>query len=473
LTRTTFQPVPFLNVIAAAWIQFMVHDWFMHKKGTWTHTHDIPVGDGDPWHERPMRVPKTPADPPKVEGSTRPPAYINENTHWWDGSQVYGSSPPAQASLRAGRDGKVLISPSGRLGVDPVTGREITGFTENGWVGLSLLHALFALEHNAVCDRLKQHNPLWDDERLFQQARLVISALLAKIHTVEWSTSILPGEITTRGLRTNWYGRFSKLQKLFPKLSDNDLLSGIPGSPTDHHGVPFSLTEEFVSVYRMHTLIPDDFSIRAAATGASLGEFELPALAGRRGVEFLDRFGGADLWYSFGIANPGAIRLHNYPRTLQNLTQDNGDRFDLGTVDILRDRERGVPRYNQFRRLLRKPAVTSFEELTDNPAWAEEIKRVYDNDLEKVDTMVGLMAEPLPKGMGFSETAFRIFLLMASRRLKSDRFLSNDYRPEVYTKEGIDWVEENTMIDVISRHFPAVASAMKGLDSAFKPWKAS
>jgi hypothetical protein len=28
------------------------------------------------------------------------------------------------------------------------------------------------------------------------------------------------------------------------------------------------------------------------------------------------------------------------------------------------------------------------------------------------------------------------------------------------------------MIDVISRHFPAVASAMKGLDSAFKPWKA-
>ena len=88
---------------------------------------------------------------PKVAGSTRPPAYINENTHWWDGSQVYGSSPADQASLRAGRDGKVLVSPSGRLGVDPVSGREITGFTENGWVGLSLLHGLFALEHNAIC----------------------------------------------------------------------------------------------------------------------------------------------------------------------------------------------------------------------------------------------------------------------------------------------------------------------------------
>jgi hypothetical protein len=151
--------------------------------------------------------------------------------------------------------------------------------------------------------------------------------------------------------------------------------------------------------------------------------------------------------------------------------QDNGERFDLGTVDILRDRERGVPRYNQFRRLLHKPAVRSFEELTDNPQWADEIKRVYNNDLEKVDTMVGLMAEPLPPGFGFSDTAFRVFLLMASRRLQSDRFLSKDYRPEVYTKEGIQWVEETTMIDVIARHFPALAPAMKGLDNAFKPWK--
>ena len=229
LTRTVFQPATILNVIAAAWIQFMVHDWFVHKKGSWTHTHDIPLAEGDRWHEPTMRVPKTPADPPKVAGSKRPPAYINENTHWWDGSHVYGSSPSAQASLRAGREGKVLVSPSGRLGVDPVTGREITGFTENGWVGLSLLHGLFALEHNAICDELKKHNPLWDDERLFQQARLVNAALLAKIHTVEWSTAILPREVLSTGLRTAWHGRFSRLQNVFPKLADNDVFSGIPG----------------------------------------------------------------------------------------------------------------------------------------------------------------------------------------------------------------------------------------------------
>ena len=473
LTRTTFQPATILNVIAAAWIQFMVHDWFVHKKGTWSFTHDIPLADGDTWHERPMRVPKTPADAPKVEGSKRPPAYINENTHWWDGSAVYGSSLASQASLRAGRDGKVLVSPSGRLGVDPVTGREITGFTENGWVGLSLLHGLFALEHNAICDHLKKHNTKWDDERLFQQARLVNAALLAKIHTVEWSCAILPKDVLSTGLRANWFGRFSKLQNVFPKLADNDIFSGIPGSPTEHHGVPFTLTEEFVSVYRMHTLMPDHFTIKSAKTGEGLANAELPELLGRRGVEFLGKFELADLFYSLGIHNPGAVRLHNHPKFLQNLVQDNGERFDIGTIDILRDRERGVPRYNRFRRLLNKAPVKSFEELTDVPQWAEEMKRVYNNDIEMVDNMVGMLAEPLPEGMGFSDTAFRIFLLMASRRLKSDRFLSHDYRPEIYTKEGIEWVEENGMKSVISRHFPAVAFAMQGLDddNAFKPWK--
>jgi len=190
------------------------------------------------------------------------------------------------------------------------------------------------------------------------------------------------------------------------------------------------------------------------------------------GVDLLARFNPADLFYSLGIAHPGAVRLHNYPRTLQNLTQDSGDQFDIGTIDILRDRERGVPRYNRFLKLMHKKPVRSFEELTDVPQWADEIKRVYDGDLEKVDTMVGLMAEPLPKGFGFSDTAFRIFLLMASRRLKSDRFLSKDYRAEIYTKEGIDWVERSTMIDVLTRHFPVLAAPMKGLDNAFKPWTA-
>ena len=113
----------------------------------------------------------------------------------------------------------------------------------------------------------------------------------------------------------------------------------------------------------------------------------------------LDAHTFLDLFYSFGVSHPGAIRLHNYSKHLQDLQREGGERFDLASVDILRDRERGVPRYNEFRRQLRKDPVKSFEELTDVPEWREEIRRVYNNDLEKVDLMVGLLMRAAAQGL--------------------------------------------------------------------------
>ena len=197
---------------------------------------------------------------------------------------------------------------------------------------------------------------------------------------------------------------------------------------------------------------------------------ELPALAGKKTRALLTRVSLPDLFYSFGVSHPGAITLHNYPRHLQNLERDSGERFDLAAVDVLRDRERGVPRYNEFRRLLRKDPVTSFEEMTDNREWRRQIRAVYGGDLEKVDLMTGLYAESLPEGFGFSETAFRIFVLMASRRLKSDRFFTDDYRTEFYTEFGLDYLKKTSMLDVLKRHYPQLAPALAGLDNTFHPW---
>ena len=56
---------------------------------------------------------------------------------------------------------------------------------------------------------------------------------------------------------------------------------------------------------------------------------------------------------------------------------------DLAATGILRTES--SPRYNEFRELLRFPRVQSFEKLTDNPARAEEIRRVYDNDIDRVE----------------------------------------------------------------------------------------
>src|SRR4029450_1387453 len=108
---------------------------------------------------------------------------------------------------------------------------------------------------------------------------------------------------------------------------------------------------------------------------------------------------------------------------------------------------------------------------TETVRWRKKIKCVYNGDVEKVDLMTGLFAEPLPPGFGFSETAFRIFVLMASRRLKSDRFFTDDYGPEIYTQFGLNYVKKNSMLTVLRRHYPQLAPALAGLQNAFHPWK--
>ena len=470
MTRDEFQPATILNLMAASWIQFMVHDWFVHKRSE-TEFVEIPLAPGDDWSDSALKLPRSVPEPAPA-GSTRPPAYANPNGHWWDGSQIYGSDPLVAAKLRTGEGGKLKVEATKLLPVNPETGVHLSGFTENWWVGLAMLHTLFTREHNYICDLLAREHPGWTDAQLHAKAKLINSALMAKIHTVEWTPAIVPHPVVQVAMHTNWYGLAGdELQEVLKFLNDNEILGGIVGSKHDHHTAPYSLTEEFVSVYRMHPLIPDEVVIRSLASDAAVETIELPELAGIKAPGVVNRIGMSDLFYSFGRSYPGAITLHNYPKHLQNLRRDDGEHLDLAAVDIFRDRERGVPRYNQFRRLLHKDPVKSFEELTDNPVWREEIRRVYGNDLEKVDLMTGLYAEPLPPGFGFSETAFRIFVLMASRRLKSDRFFTDDYRVEVYTEFGLNYLKENSMLTVLKRHYPDLAPALQGVDNAFKPWR--
>ena len=62
---------------------------------------------------------------------------------------------------------------------------------------------------------------------------------------------------------------------------------------------------------------------------------------------------------------------------MQELSIPGNPFFDMGTVDIVRARERGVPRYNQFRRQLGLNPIQSFDDLTDDANVRNELKSVY------------------------------------------------------------------------------------------------
>ena len=67
--------------------------------------------------------------------------------------------------------------------------------------------------------------------------------------------------------------------------------------------------------------------------------------------------------YSFGTAHPGAITLNNFPMFLQEFIRPDGKYTDLAATDILRTRELGVPRYNEFRRQLHLRPARDFSDL--------------------------------------------------------------------------------------------------------------
>jgi len=471
MTRTSFQPATTLNALAAAWLQFMIRDWFSHGKSEKENPWTIRLADQDEWPQHPMQIMRTRRDPTRPPNSnSTPPTYVNTETHWWDGSQLYGSSLAAQRMLRAGQQGKLRIGADGVLMLPDDPARNPT-MIPGWWLGLEMMQTLFILEHNAICDRLHAEYPSWSDDDLFEHARLICSALLAKIHTVEWTTALLGHPALQIGMRTNWWGVvMERVTKLWGRLSDSEIISGIPGSPTNHYGVAYALTEEFVAVYRMHPLIPDDYSFRSATDNQEIEARTFGQITGPQAHEMMQRIPATDLFYTFGTMHPGAIALHNYPRFLQRFERPDGAVMDLAAVDILRSRELGVPRYNDFRRLVQLKPVGSFEELTNNPEWREQIRRVYDNDIEQVDLTIGMFAEPLPAGFAFSDTAFRIFILMASRRLNSDRFFTTDYTPQVYTQVGLDWINDNDMSSVLLRHYPHLRPALRSVKNAFAPW---
>jgi hypothetical protein len=438
-------------------------------------------------------------------------------------------------------------------------GQEATGFPDNWSVGMSFYHNVFAREHNqfvrAFEAQAKQHpnddsglrdpaNPtraipykdVTADQR-FELARLVVAAEIAKIHTIEWTTQLLYDESLYRGMNSNWSGLLKQgdpirdlLTDVVNKLRKSDdasaanawytILASGPGivgqgnkmsgklaSPwnigndddvnggTNHFGSPFNFPEEFVTVYRLHALLPDLLEFRNVSSADTI-RYKIPVVETFRGraTDFVHDRGLSNWALTMGRQRLAQLALQNHPQFLQNLRMDRlqtpTKQIDVAALDIIRDRERGVPRFNEFRRQYGLRQLTSFDDFIDvHPNvsatdHAEQVKLVgilrdvygqhvcdaskiitrsqltIDNlpindclghpngtkvdNVEDLDTVVGWLAETThPHGFAISETQFVVFILNASRRLYSDRFFTSSFRPEIYSTLGFNWVNNN------------------------------
>ena len=533
-----------------------------------------------------------------------PKTFRNAVTAWWDASQIYGynstsrrrvkrdPADPAklqmvQVGTRTGEGEQLGYLPllttcePGPAGAactpDPMnpawTGQEAAAFPDNWTVGLSFFHNVFAREHNLFVDVFRQQAALTPEvdsglrnparplevlrykdvtpDELFEVARLVVSAEIAKIHTIEWTPQLLYNDPLYRGMNANWSGllpeeKFPQVSKVLEQIvvqnygtaksvkdsvqwysvfasgpgifglgsvvyEDDSLFALITPHKKDiwdlrnpdhvngginHFGSPFNFPEEFVTVYRLHPLVPDLLEFRTWDNDPNVIRNKVPVVATFRGkatAAMRDR-GLAHWGLSLGRQRLGLLSLQNHAQFLQNLPMPRlkspTQTIDIAALDLIRDRERGLPRYNEFRRQYGLRQLTSFDDFVDQRLSQDdpvrtaqrelvhELRAVYGqhtcdafkiitvsqvnddgspindclghpdgtlvDNVEDVDTVVGWLAESTrPHGFAISETQFVVFILNASRRLFSDRFFTSSFRPEFYSKLGVAWVNNN------------------------------
>jgi hypothetical protein len=221
--------------------------------------------------------------------------------------------------------------------------------------------------------------------------------------------------------------------------------------------------------------LPESLHIRKVTDKDAVTNVPFAETRQAAAAKLAKRFSFADLFFSFGNQHPGQLVLNNYPKFMQELSIPFNPVYDMAAVDILRARERGVPRYNEFRRQLGLNPIASFEDLTDDNNLVAKLKEIYGSEpeaVEMLDLLVGNLAEGhRPTGFGFGETMFQIFILNATRRLQADRFYTDCYTEEYYTKEGLEWIDKTDFKTVILRHYPELAATgLANVKNAFEPW---
>ena len=274
-------------------------------------------------------------------------------------------------------------------------------------------------------------------DELFEAGRLVVAAEIAKIHTTEWTPQLLYDEPLYRGMNANWSGLLggplgdSKavadalgqiVTQSFGKSTDvkkagqwysvfasgpgifglgSQVYAGDPvfalfdknkkdiwdirnpdhvNGGVNHFGSPFNFPEEFITVYRLHALVPDLIEYRDLQKDANRIQNKIPVIETFQGkaTEAMHSRGLGNWALSMGRQRLGLLALQNHPRFLQNVRmgrlESATQQIDVAALDLIRDRERGVPRFNEFRRQYGLRQLSGFDDFVDAHAPTQEQK---------------------------------------------------------------------------------------------------
>ncbi len=286
------------------------------------------------------------------------------------------------------------------------------GDRANLHIGYTMMNVLFLREHNRVADALAADNPGWDDERLFQTARAIVTVLVIRIVVDEYINHIAP-----------YHFKFQ---------ADPSRLARAPWMRTNWMSVEFNL------LYRWHSMTPAEIEYDGARR-PTLDTMFHSALITDRGLGVL---------FDEASRQPcGEIGLHNTWSFLVS-------RAEVPSLQMGRLAQ--LAGYNDYRALAGFPRVTDVNQITGDGDLAAELRGLY-RSVDDIDLVVGLFAEDLRTDAATPPLIGRLVGADAFSQALTNPLLSPAvFRPETFTRWGWDLIQEtNRLEQVVHRNIPA------------------
>lgn len=380
-----------------------------------------------------------------------PRAHPNVVTSFLDASNVYGSYLKTSHQLRDTKGGKMSMVE----GADPNNEEHIhllppdddnkecqvgSSTKKCGKGGdiraaeqpvLTSLHTLFVHEHNRIATELAEIQGKWTDEKLYQEARRIVTAIMQKIVYGEWLPIVLGSEVMEKYQLELWNGFAGYNKSINPTIS-NDFASAF--FRFGHSMAPEDLKRVTPSYEDTHEDIPLRKSFFNASVTHDLGNGGINSLIlGTLEKQCL------------------AIDRHISSSICEHLFEGIDFALDLVALNIQRGRDHGLPPYIQYRKFCNLKTPDSFEEFKDfmDDEAVEGLKKSYSSVYE-IEPFVGMLAENHLPGALVGPTLACI-LGNQFRNLKfGDRFwFENREGVQAFSEDQLAAIKKVTMARVI------------------------
>ena len=231
----------------------------------------------------------------------------------------------------------------------------------------SAINILFIRFHNKIAGLLEEKYN-WDDERLFETTRNILITILIKLTIEDYVNHIKPFKWMRFELDTS----FAEKKKWYR----NNWIS-----------------TEFNLAYRWHSLIPDSFYFN--------GKTQDTASVFRFNNKVIIDNDLSSIFNQMSFQKAGKITIANTPdflyyAELSSLYISRGSRLMPFTAYKKEFR-------SSFKKKLVKEPVKKIEDITKNKKDQDLLKKLYGNDVHKIDLLVGLLAEEPLKSIFYNQ----------------------------------------------------------------------